>query len=125
MKKPAILYDSYCRLCNSEIEYYRKKDHRKIFDYIDIINPRFKPEHFDLTKAEVHKYFHVISKEGKILKGLEAFNYIWKALDTFNLLQKVYSLRVGKFVMNIGYNGFVKIRPYLPRKKKCDEYCEI
>lgn len=125
MKKPAILYDSHCKICNAEIEYYKKKDQEKVFDYIDIINPRFSPESFGLTKPEVHKYFHVISTEGSVLKGVEAFYYIWKELNTFHLLQKVYGLKVGKLAMKLGYNCFVKARPYLPRKEACDEYCEI
>ena len=125
MRKPAILYDSHCKLCNKEIEYYKGKDNRKIFDYIDIINPNFSADSFGLTKADVHKYFHVISQQGKILKGVDAFHYIWKELDTFYLFQKLYKIRLGKLAMKIAYNSFVKVRPYLPRKKECDDYCEI
>ncbi len=125
MGKSAILYDSFCKLCNAEIEYYKEKDKQRIFDYIDIMNPKFSAESFGLTKSDVHKYFHVITKEGEVLRGVEAFYYIWAELDTFHLLQKVYSLRIGKLAMKICYVGFVKARPYLPRKKKCGEYCEI
>ena len=125
MSKPAILYDSFCKVCNAEIEYYKEKDTDKHFDYVDIMNPKFNAENFGLTKSDVHKYFHVITKDGKVLKGVEAFHYIWKELDTFHLLQKIYNLRVGRLAMRAGYKGFVKARPYLPRKKECDEYCEV
>jgi predicted DCC family thiol-disulfide oxidoreductase YuxK len=125
MKRPAILYDSYCKLCNAEIEYYKKKDPTNIFEYIDIMNPKFDATKYQLTKSDVHKYFHVIDKNGDILAGIDAFNYIWKELDTFILLQQLYCLKVGRLLMKLGYNGFVKARPYLPRKKNCGDYCEI
>ncbi len=125
MNKTAILYDSYCKLCNAEIEYYKKKDTANIFEYIDIMSPNFNAVEFGLTKSDVHKYFHVISKKGRVLKGVEAFNYIWEELGAFHVLQKIYSLKLGRYIMGIGYNGFVKVRPFLPRKNKCDDYCEI
>ena len=125
MTKSAILYDSHCKLCNAEIEYYKKKDPNNIFDYIDIMNPEFIAQNFGLKKSDVHKYFHVISKEGKVLKGVEAFHYIWIELDTFHLLQKLYSFKLGQNIMKLGYNAFVVIRPILPRKKDCGDYCEI
>jgi predicted DCC family thiol-disulfide oxidoreductase YuxK len=124
MNKPAILYDSYCKLCNAEIKYYKNKDPRNLFEYVDIMNPKFDANKYQLTKSEVHKFFHVITKDGDILAGVDAFNYIWKELDTFILLQHLYSLKIGKFLMKLGYNGFVKARPYLPRKKECGDYCE-
>lgn len=125
MEKPAILYDSYCKLCNAEIEYYKKKDPGQVFDYIDIMNPKFSAESFQLTKGEVHKYFHVVREDGSILRGVEAFNFIWKKLNTFSFLQVLYRIDLGKKLLNFGYNGFIKLRPYLPRKNDCDEYCEI
>lgn len=125
MNKPRILYDSHCIICNKEIEYYKKKDIQQKFEYLDIMNPKFSADTFGLTKPEVHKNFHVIDREGKILSGVGAFNYIWKELNTFSLLQKLYSVKPGKNIMKLGYKVFVKLRPYLPRKKDCGDYCEF
>jgi predicted DCC family thiol-disulfide oxidoreductase YuxK len=125
MKKPAILYDSLCILCNAEIEYYRKNDLEQLFSYIDIMGTDFDSKSYSLTKKEVHKYFHVIREDGSLLKGVEAFNFIWKTLNMFTVLQKLYSLRYGRKIMTIGYHCFVFARPYLPRRKKCGDYCEL
>lgn len=125
MNKPKILYDSHCIVCNKEIEYYKKKDIQKKFEYLDIMNPKFSADTFGLTKSEVHMYFHVINREGKILSGVDAFNYIWKELNTFSFLQKLYSVKPGKKIMKLGYKVFVRLRPYLPRKKDCEDYCEL
>ncbi len=125
MSKPRILYDSHCIVCNKEIEYYKRKDIHHTFEYLDIMNPKFSAENYGLTKQDVHRYFHVINREGRILSGVDAFNYIWKELDTFSLLQKIYSIELGKSIMKIGYDIFVRIRPYLPRKKDCGDYCEF
>ena len=125
MTKPAILYDSLCRLCNTEIEYYKKNDPQKIFEYIDIMDTDFDPDIYHLTKSDVHKYFHLREENGQILKGVEAFNYIWIKLNKFKALQKFYKFTIGKKIMEVGYQGFVLARPYLPRKKACDDYCEL
>jgi predicted DCC family thiol-disulfide oxidoreductase YuxK len=125
MTKPAILYDSLCRLCNAEIEYYKKNDIQKIFEYIDIMDPKFDPNEYKLTKSDVHKYFHLKDENGNLLKGVEAFNYIWIRLNKFKMLQKMYTFSFGKKIMEVGYQGFVLARPYLPRKKACDDYCEL
>lgn len=124
MHKAAILYDSYCKLCNKEIEFYRKQDKKDVFDYIDIMHPEFDSEIYQLSHADVHKYFHVVDKEKNILIGIDAFYYIWCELNTFSLLQKMYQFKFGKYLMELGYQGFVKVRPLLPREK-CDDYCKI
>jgi len=126
MSQPSILYDSHCKLCNAEIEYYRKNDPQNIFNYIDIMDPEFDVTFYQLTKSEVHKYFHVIDENDEILKGVDGFNYIWKQLDKFNFLQQLYQTSLGRAIMGIGYNGFVRARPFLPRKNICDDdYCEL
>jgi len=124
MNKPSILYDSLCRLCNAEIEYYRRNDPEKIFEYVDIMHSEFDASTYKLTKSDVHKYFHVIDEKGNVLKGVEAFNFIWIKLDKFIILQKMYSSRFGRALMELGYKGFIVIRPLLPRKESCDDYCE-
>ena len=126
MKKASILYDSHCKICNAEIEYYKKKDPNQVFEYLDIMDPEFDSAKFDLKKEDVHKYFHVIDKSGKILVGVEAFDYIWKELGVFRIFRKINSTKIGNSLMNLGYRGFIKARPYLPRKEKCDDdYCQI
>ncbi|MBD64785.1 MAG: hypothetical protein CME62_06235 [Halobacteriovoraceae bacterium] len=124
--KPAILYDSFCKICDAEVMYYKKKDEQNVFAYIDIMNPNFDPTQYALTKKEVHKYFHVIDEKGHIHRGVDAFYLIWKKLDRFKLLQAIYHSSFGKAFMKIGYKGFVMVRPYLPRKKHCEDgYCEL
>jgi predicted DCC family thiol-disulfide oxidoreductase YuxK len=125
MNKPSILYDSQYRLCNAEIKYYRKNDPSSVCNYLDITDEKFESEKYGLTKSDVHKYFHVVLENGDLLKGVEAFNFIWINLDKFILLQKIFKTKLGKSLMELGYKGFIFVRPYLPRKKACDEYCEL
>lgn len=124
MNKPSILYDAQCVLCNAEIEYYKKKDPKGIFEYIDIMNPRFDSELYGITKRDVHRYFHVVDENGAVLKGVDAFYYIWVSLGRFKVLQKLYQRKVGRAFLELGYTGFVRVRPFLPRRKSCGDYCE-
>ena len=45
---------------------------------------------------------------------------IWKTLNMFKPLQYISSSKTGGIFMKIGYNVFVKARPFLPRKEKCE-----
>ena len=125
MNKPKILYDSFCKICNAEIEYYKKKDPNQVFEYLDIMNPKFDSNKYNLTKKQVHKYFHVVTEEDIVIQGVDAFDYIWKKLDIFKPLQLVYDFAPSRLILKLGYKGFIYIRPLLPRKKDCDDYCEF
>jgi predicted DCC family thiol-disulfide oxidoreductase YuxK len=120
--KPVILYDAQCKVCNAEIEFYKKNDPNGIFDYKDIMHPSFDVSVYNLTDREVYKYFHVVKDNGEILKGVKAFSYIWEELNLFSFLQKVTKTKLGHGVMVLGYHVFVKVRPLLPRNKDCN-YC--
>ncbi len=125
MKKGKILYDSYCKVCNLEIEHYKKIDKNNLFEYVDIMGEGFEAKAYNLKTEQVHKYFHVINNENQILIGVDAFAYIWNQLDTFPILQRMYHNKIGNLILNLGYKFFVRFRKYLPRKKCDDNYCNI
>lgn len=130
-KKLSIFYDGGCRVCSWEIQKYMAADRRKKLALIDIHAPNFKAELYGLDAASVRKYFHVLTPEGKVIAGVDAFIEIWNALGTpLSLTASRWARRAPiHFALRIGYRIFVEIRPYLPRRPgspKCeDESCKL
>ena len=120
MEKLTIFYDGACYLCNREIDHYKKVDNDHKLNYIDIALSNFEASKYGLDSKTVQKYFHVRDKDHNLKTGVEAFYLIWKELDIFTPLQKLYKFSPTALVMNSGYLVFAEIRPYLPKRKYCD-----
>ena len=126
----AIFFDGGCRVCAWEVEKYLALDRNQKLSTIDINAPGFQATEYGLSAEQVRKYFHVLTPEGKVIAGVDAFIEIWKTLGSpLSLLAS----RWAKFppvhlALRAGYRVFVEIRPYLPRKDipAChDGSCEI
>jgi predicted DCC family thiol-disulfide oxidoreductase YuxK len=120
-KKLTIYYDGACYLCDAEINLYRVKDKRELLNFVDISNSDFDAGKLGLDFEEINQYFHVQLPNGEFIKGLEAFREIWKRLPSYNWLYQFSSNGFINRLMRFFYKAFVKIRPYLPKKKNCDE----
>ena len=120
-QKLSVFYDGGCVLCSKEMDIYIKKDVDDRIDFIDIDAPGFDATQYGLDKDAVHERFHVITKEGTVVVGVDAFKEIWQTLGSFKLLQSLSDTKAGGSVLKLGYRFFVKVRPYLPRKQRCEE----
>lgn len=127
--KGQIFYDGLCRACSLEIDHYRKLEGSSRFEFTDITLPGFDASAFGLDPFKVHKVMHVKSPDGKMNQGVDAFIAIWKELPRYQWLARLAKNPVVRATLELGYQGFVIIRPYLPRKKAQDcsasPYCEI
>lgn len=126
--KAIIYYDGLCRACSLEINHYRKLAGAENFKFQDIMVSDFKAEDHGLDPALVHHVMHVRDANGKLHQGVEAFQAIWKELPRYHFLARLSENSAFHALLQMGYNAFVKIRPYLPRKKAdCSQspYCEV
>jgi predicted DCC family thiol-disulfide oxidoreductase YuxK len=128
-QKGKIFFDGLCVACSLEIQHYQKLDQGKAFDYIDITHPLFKAEEFGLDPFLVHKRMHVQDSQGIMHEGVSAFVAIWKKIPRYGFLARLAERRLVRGILQVGYNGFVVVRPYLPRRKQVDcsasPYCEL
>ncbi|MCH2535392.1 MAG: DUF393 domain-containing protein [Bdellovibrionales bacterium] len=120
MSEISVYYDGGCHLCSREIDIYKRKDTAHKIAFVDISSPDFNLNTDDVTVDDIHKYFHVKTKNNEWLQGVDAFNKIWEVLNIFKPLQAVAKNNLTRPLMNFGYSLFVKVRPYLPRKKGCE-----
>jgi predicted DCC family thiol-disulfide oxidoreductase YuxK len=123
-----IYYDGACQVCSREIAFYQKAKGHEFLRFVDICRTGFDAIREGLDPVEVHRSFHVRTADGTLYRGVPAFMAIWNSLPGFRWLVTMTKIPGIVPLMNLGYWGFSKIRPYLPRKKfDCDgsPYCEI
>ena len=127
--KISIYYDGLCRVCDREIEHYKKCEGSQNINFIDITQPGFNAKEHGLDPYQVNKYLHVKKDNGEILTGVDSFAEIWRTLPRYHWLSKVIEVKSVKAVAKVGYVIFASgIRPYLPKKiRNCETspYCDL
>ena len=119
----SVYFDGLCPLCSHEIEIYRRKDIDGQIRFVDIADPRFDAKSEGLDPEHVHKKFHVKTPDGQLVEGVSAFVEIWKHLDIWYPLQALAGSRLSRPLLDIGYNVFAKVRPFLRRNPCETDYC--
>lgn len=122
-----VYYDGLCMLCSREIEHYKKQKGSNAFLFTDITSKDFDAKKENVDPVLVHKIMHVKKSNGEIKTGVDAFIEIWGHLPKYKKIGQWAKKSPIKTVLNLGYQFFAVVRPYLPRKSNdCDAspYCE-
>jgi predicted DCC family thiol-disulfide oxidoreductase YuxK len=129
--KVTVYYDGLCVLCSREIDHYRGSKGSDLINFVDICAPGFDSSAHGLDPKAVHRVMHVKRADGTLATEVDAFITIWTTLPGYWLLARISKLRLVKFFLNIGYQLFVRVRPYLPRRSldiyACADspYCDV
>jgi len=115
-----VFYDGTCAVCAEEIEHYlrRDQDHRLV--PIDITAADFDPHPCGIPLSALMYELHVIDRQGTIYRGVDAFWAIWQAFPgspLFWLLGQLVTLPLLRPLARLGYQGFARIRRYLPKRR--------
>ncbi len=124
----AIYFDGLCIACSAEINHYRKLPGSENFSFIDIAAHDFQAKEHGIDPFLAHKVMHVRDPKGILHQGVDAFRAIWNELPRYQFLYRLSENKFVRALLELGYAGFVKIRPYLPRRKSdCSNspYCEL
>ena len=112
-----LFYDGLCPLCSREIAHYRSLAQGQPVLFIDITDPQFNAAEHGLDRQRLHEVLHVQLGTG-ILTGVDAFLALWQTLPGWRWLARLGRLPPAYWLLNLGYRGFAKIRPLLPRLKE-------
>ena len=127
-QKITVYYDGLCHLCSREIDHYRGQKGFVDFEFSDITAPTFSASEQGLDPVAVHKHMHVRDANGNLHVGVSAFICIWNNIPKYKKYARIASAKVLFPTLEVFYEIFAKIRPFLPKKKNlCAEspYCEI
>lgn len=115
--KSKILFDGNCVVCDMEISHY-KRIAPETFELVDISAPSFNAADFQLTAEAVNKDMHVVTPEGELKVGVDAFAHIWSRIPKYNFGAKTIQAPVVNSLARAGYKVFTVMRPYLPKKER-------
>ena len=119
-----VFYDGDCIVCDTEINYYKKKANSDLINWINFRDKDFNPVNYQLQNFDFHKKLY--SKKNDIfIEGVDTFILIWETLKIWQPLVMLTKIKPFRWLMNIGYDFFIVIRPYLPKRKGCDDKCQI
>ncbi len=127
--KLTVYYDGLCKVCDREMSFYKSSQGAEQICFVDICSSGFDAQKEGVDPFEVHKVMHAKTAEGQLRLKVDAFIAIWEVLPKFQILAKVAKNKPFRSLLDLGYKGFVKVRPYLPRKEAQDctqsPYCEM
>jgi predicted DCC family thiol-disulfide oxidoreductase YuxK len=115
--KTKIFFDGNCIVCDMEISHYKRKA-PDLFELVDISGENFKASDYGLDPKAVEKDMHVFTPEGELRIGVDAFAHIWTRIQKYSWAAAIIQKPVIHSAAKVGYWGFTKIRPYLPKKKR-------
>ena len=116
--KVTVFFDGSCHLCSREIAHYKKHPKAKEkLEFVDIAASDFDPGKNAPPKEDFMKAMHIRKADGEFVKGVEAFLVIWEKLGVFQIITRLANIQFFRFLMEIGYWIFAKLRVYLPKKK--------
>jgi len=107
--KLTIFFDGSCKLCKTEIDFYRRRNKEHHFQFVDI-SCRDTNLPNNLTRERARERFHVLKSDNTLISGVQAFAEIWSYLDGWRWLACVVSVPIITTVLEQGYHFFLKYR---------------
>jgi predicted DCC family thiol-disulfide oxidoreductase YuxK len=117
----SVFYDGACVVCSTEVEHYHRQDHGGRLIIVDISAADFKPEQYGIPLSEFMYELHVIDRQGRIYRGVEAFWAIWQAFPASNVYGSMgilITLPLLNPLARLCYKAFARIRRYLPKRQR-------
>jgi ubiquinone biosynthesis monooxygenase Coq7 len=122
-----VLYDGSCPLCRREIGLYQvlaAQTPASQLKFIDVSTPATlaAAEHPPAaTPAQLMERFHVQHADGGLDSGARAFVALWARLPGWRWLARVARVPGITPVLELGYRGFLPLRPWLQRVARAFE----
>lgn len=113
--KSKIFFDGNCVVCDIEIAHYKRIAPSE-FELVDISDSKFSAAEFGFEAAAVNRHLHVMDPKGKVHIGVDAFSHIWSRIPRYSFAKKMVELPIVRPLAGVGYEIFVRVRPYLPKK---------
>ena len=110
MKKIKVYYDGNCKVCDKEINYYRRHDTKKKFTWINIHKSKKEIDNLKIGKEDLMNSLHIKTEHGEIIKGVDAFIRIWRNFKYFKYLAVLVQIAPIKKVANFFYKMWAKNR---------------
>ena len=108
--KTKVFYDGNCKICNREINVYKRLDNEKKIEWVNIHGPSLKSNSEGIDKEDLMRVLHLKTEDGQILKGVDAFIKIWSNIRYLKILVLVLKIYPLKKIVNFFYMIWAKNR---------------
>jgi len=102
-----VYFDGGCPLCRREIAAYRGMRGMEAIAWRDVASEPVA----GLDRAAALARFHVRRADGRLVSGASAFLAVWRATPRLATLARVLDRWPFRGLLEIGYRGFLRIRP--------------
>ena len=109
-----VFYDGACPLCIREIGALRSLEKGRHIDYLDV-SPPDAAEFCPIPQEQLLARFTVRRKDGQLVDGAQAFTEAWSQVPWLVWLRPVGRFPPARWLLDLVYAGFLKIRPRLQR----------
>ena len=114
-----VLYDGQCSLCQRSMEALAARDVRKVLRFVDLHSVDVKTVHPTLTPEACRDEMHVVTPEGRVLKGFYAFRHLWGRLPRTAWMAPFLHVPGASLIGNLVYR-WVARRRYQLNAARCD-----
>ena len=126
--KLTFLYDGGCPLCLRETNFLKKKDTKKLINFVDISNNYF-PENFkNISYKQAMDNLHGILGSGEIIFGVDVLAYSYELVGLGWIYFPTKLPILSNFIRFL-YKYWAKYRLKLTGRdnlqKKCESNCDI
>jgi predicted DCC family thiol-disulfide oxidoreductase YuxK len=109
-----VYFDGSCPLCAKEIQIYQGRVKPGLVNWMDVSAQDFDPPE-GKSVDELMARFHVRTIKGQWLIGAPGFIALWRVTPGFRILGYLTSIPPAPQILDLGYRGFLKIRPRLQK----------
>ena len=106
-----VFFDGSCPICSKEIAFYKTRVGADRLSWIDVSDGKTAITQQTVSREGLMARFHVQNSDGQLVSGGAAFAELWSALPAFKIIGKLFKLPVFSFMIDIGYDFFLVVRP--------------
>lgn len=85
-----IFYDNYCGFCRNVVYLLQALDSYKRLEFFNLQNPQIYQKFPQFKQADLERELHLLTAEGKVLKGFFAFRYLTHTISGLYLLAPIF-----------------------------------
>ena len=110
-----VFFDGECPLCTREIRFYRGQRGAEDINWVDVTKASLDNLPSGLTQKDALARFHVLTTEGELVSGGNAFSSLWLSLPAFQWAGKLFKISFLALLLERAYKIFLHCRPLLQR----------
>ena len=106
----SVFYDGNCPICRKEIAFYETREGSHKIEWVNVHTNSRKLKMADISKCNALARLHVITSDGNISTGVDAFQTIWRTLPNFTFLANLLDVPALRWLSSGLYQYFLKHR---------------